>query len=66
MEAQFSAGMTVEGLNEREAGVSRPPAPCGPEGTPARIRLSHRLAVRAGAPSGTGADANDGADYGVG
>lgn len=40
------------GLSVSEAGASQPPAPREPEGTPARICLSHRLAVRAGAPSG--------------
>ena len=53
-------------FGEREAGVSRPPAPREPEHSFARNRLSHRLAVRAGAPSGTGVRANGGANYGVG
>ncbi|GAA2738898.1 hypothetical protein GCM10010439_74250 [Actinocorallia aurantiaca] len=40
-------------LIELEAGVSRPPAPRGPGYSPARIPLSHLLAVRADEYPGT-------------
>ncbi|GAA3948376.1 hypothetical protein GCM10023085_33300 [Actinomadura viridis] len=46
----------------RVKGKARDHSPRGPEGTPARIRLSHRLTVRAGAPSGIGVRANGGAE----